>query len=327
LVKILENKYQNILWIFNYPNPNDIPSYVVGGIMPANILGIKKIIFLENHDPVKFLSNAKPKAIIISKAFNKNIHHLVNFAYEKKIKIISVFDDWNFDSYSRTDKSKINLPIAEKSDFIIVKTKTASKVLYEHTKLNSFVIPDMLRFTRYEPISRIRYPFEITWFGMPTNHDTLVSKLKNIDASNFKINLRVITSHINIIKNKIINLNLKNIDSEFIKWTPEFNKEIIKSDIVILPYAEDQERLVKSSNRIIDSLNLGRFVILSNVKQFKEFKHYTYFGDINKGLEWLKLNKAIALEKILKGQEYVNEFYSPETISQLWRKIINKVLI
>ena len=72
---------------------------------------------------------------------------------------------------------------------------------------------------------------------------------------------------------------------------------------------------------------MGRFVILSNVKQFKEFKHYTYFGDINKGLEWLKLNKAIALEKILKGQEYVNEFYSPETISQLWRKIINKVLI
>ena len=323
----MEKKYQKILWIFNYPNPNDIPSYVVGGIMPANILGIKKIIFLENHDPVKFLSNAKPKAIIISKAFNKNIHNLVNFAYEKKIKIISVFDDWNFDSFSRTDKSKINLPIAEKSDCIIVKTETASKVLYENTKLSSFVIPDMLRFRSYEPISCIRYPFEVTWFGMPTNHDTLVSELKNIDASNIKINLRVITSHTNIIKNKITNLNLKNIDSQFIDWTPEFNKEIIKSDIVILPYAEDQERLVKSSNRIIDSLNLGRFVILSNVEQFKEFEHYTYFGNINNGLEWLKLNKAIAIDKILKGQKYVNEFYSPESVIQLWRKIINKVLI
>ena len=79
MVDVLEKKYQKILWIFNYPNPNDIPSYVVGGIMPANILGIKKIIFLENHDPVKFLSNAKPKAIIISKAFNKNIHNFNNF--------------------------------------------------------------------------------------------------------------------------------------------------------------------------------------------------------------------------------------------------------
>ena len=74
------------------------------------------------------MSNANPRVIIISKAFNKNIHNLVNFAYEKKIKIISVFDDWNFDSSSKTDKSKINLPIAEKTDFIIVKTKTASKV-------------------------------------------------------------------------------------------------------------------------------------------------------------------------------------------------------
>ena len=162
---------------------------------------------------------------------------------------------------------------------------------------------------------------------MPTNHDTLVSELKNIDASNIKINLRVITSHTNIIKNKITNLNLKNIDSQFIDWTPESNKEIIKSDIVILPYAEDQERLVKSSNRIIDSLNLGRFVILSKVEQFKEFEHYTYFGNINNGLEWLKLNKAIAIDKILKGQKYVNEFYSPESVIQLWRKIINKVLI
>ena len=122
-------------------------------------------------------------------------------------------------------------------------------------------------------------------------------------------------------------LLLKNIDFQFIDWTPEFNKEIIKSDIVILPYTKDQERLVKSSNRIIDSLNLGRFVILSNVEQFKEFKHYTYFGDINNGIEWLKINKTKAIDKVLKGQKYVNEFYSPESVSQLWRKIINKALI
>ena len=51
------------------------------------------------------------------------------------------------------------------------------------------------------------------------------------------------------------------------------------------------------------------------------------FSNIDNGLEWLKLNKAIALDKILKGQKYVNEFYSPESVSQLWRKIINKVLI
>ena len=323
----MENKYQKVLWIFNYPNPNNIPSYVVGGIMPANILGIKKIIFLENHDPVKFLSNAKPKVIVISKAFSKNIHNLVNFAYEKKIKIISVFDDWNFDSFSKTDKSKINLPIAEKSDFIIVKTEAASRVLYKNTKLSSFVIPDMLRFKSYESISHIRNPFEVTWFGMPTNHDSLVSELKKIEASNIKINLRVITSHINIIKNKITILNLKNINFQFIDWTPEFNKEIIKSDIVILPYTEDQERLVKSSNRIIDSLNLGRFVILSNVEQFKEFKNYTYFGGINNGFEWLQLNKAKAIDKVLKGQKYVNEFYSPESVSKMWRKIINQALI
>jgi len=72
---------------------------------------------------------------------------------------------------------------------------------------------------------------------------------------------------------------------------------------------------------------LGRFVILSNVEQFKEFKNYTYFGGINNGFEWLQLNKAKAIDKVLKGQKYVNEFYSPESVSKMWRKIINQALI
>ena len=60
---------KNILWIFSHSNPQNIPSYVVGGIYPANYLGIKKVIFLSNHDPIELLNRYNPKCLIISKVF------------------------------------------------------------------------------------------------------------------------------------------------------------------------------------------------------------------------------------------------------------------
>ena len=45
----------DILWIFSWPNPEIIPSYVVSGIMSADYLKIQKVIFLESHDPKNFL--------------------------------------------------------------------------------------------------------------------------------------------------------------------------------------------------------------------------------------------------------------------------------
>ena len=319
-------KFDRVLWIFSHPNPSIIPSYVVGGIMPANILGIKKLIFLDSHDPQKTLSNFNPEILVISKAFHDNILGLIELAKIKKIKIISIFDDWNFDPNSKTNNTKRNLPIAKNSDVIIVKTKSASKVLYENTRLESKVVPDMTRFKSNDVYSKINYPFNATWFGMNTNHDTLLDELTNINDTKIKINLKIVTNFCDDIKLEINKLNLKHISFEFVEWHPEFDREIVNSDIVILPYPKDKERLVKSSIRIIDSLNLGRFVLLSDVSQFREFRDYTFFGDIAKGLQWLKENSHLAKNKVIRGQKYINEFYSPEVVSERWKKIIENVI-
>ena len=319
-------KFDRVLWVFSHPNPEIIPSYVVGGIMPANILGIKKIIFLDSHDPQKTLSSFDPEILIISKAFHDNILSLIELAKIKKIKIISIFDDWNFDPDSKTNNTKRNLPIANNSDVIIVKTESASKVLYENTKLESQVIPDMTRFNSHNVYSKINYPFNVMWFGMHTNHDTLLDELIKINKTKLKINLRIVTNFCDEIKYEINKLDYNNITFEYIEWHPKVDKEIVSSDIVILPYPDDKERLVKSSNRIIDSINLGRFVLLSDVSQFIEFRDYTFFGDIGKGLKWLKKNSHLAKNKVIRGQKYIKEFYSPEAISERWKKIIENVI-
>ena len=123
-------KNNDILWVFSWPNPEIIPSYVVSGIMPADYLKIQKVIFLESHDPKNFLLEFKPKLIIINKAFHSKVTILAQEARNLNIKIISIFDDWHFSSSSYNNPIfTYNKIIANYSDAIVVKTTTAANLV------------------------------------------------------------------------------------------------------------------------------------------------------------------------------------------------------
>ena len=319
-----QNSLEDALWIFSYSNPQIIPSYVVSGIMPANILGIKKLIYLINDDPQKTLNLYKPKTIIISKVFHKGVLVFVEQAKKQGVKVISIFDDWNFDKSSKTDNTVINLPLAKISDLIIVKTQAASEVLKQNTDLNSAVIPDMTRFKAAPASWNIDDPPKLIWFGMQSNHDSLIQHLEDINSLTFKTKLKIVTNFSNELKS-FLNGKYKKIEVEIIEWHPNFNIEISNSNIVIIPYPKDKERLVKSSNRIIDSMNLGRFVVLSDVVQFSEFRNFSYFGNIAKGVDWAVNNKNQIKNYVLRAQKHVSENYSQEVVAKMWQKIIEKI--
>ena len=44
------------MWVLSNRHPRKIPSYVVSAIIPANLLDIPIIIFLENFDPVQTIN-------------------------------------------------------------------------------------------------------------------------------------------------------------------------------------------------------------------------------------------------------------------------------
>jgi hypothetical protein len=317
---------KDILWIFSHKNPTYFPSYVVGGIMPADKLEIQKIIFLEDHDPNKLLVKYAPKILIISKAFHLKIKELIILAKERNIRVISVFDDWHF---METDINKnrllFNKYIADHSDQIIVKTLAASEIIKKYTNHRSIVIPDCIRYESILPIKKITYPFNISWFGMHSNHDTIKLAFNEISSTQNICKINIITNNIEELTSNLSEYeNVNTIDYKIIKWKKSLDKQIYQSDIIIIPYINDQIRYVKSSNRIVDSLNMGRFVIMSKAKQFSEFQDFCYQGNIGDGLNWLKKNEDKAIEKIYNGQRYVKSQYTIDTISNMWLNVINK---
>ena len=313
---VFNNK--EILWIFSHPQPVTIPSYICS-INTADYMGIKKIIFLQNHNAIELVKKYKPKYIIISKVFNSNIAPLIFAAKQESIKVISIFDDWSFPDKFR---EKINLPIAKNSDIIVAKTRAAADEITKNTGIECKVIPDPIRFKTHKVFKSIQNPLNVCWFGMNINHDSIIGELENLDNLNLKIKLTIITNFIPILEKKINNFKLKNIIIDLLDWTDKSYKNIINSEVVILPYPRDKIRLVKSSNRIIDSINLGRFTIISDVEQFKEFEKFTYYGEIPEGILWLKNNLKQAIKKTKHAQEYVLQNYSLKAISEKWLNII-----
>ena len=63
---------------------------------------------------------------------------------------------------------------------------------------------------------------------------------------------------------------------------------------------------VKSSNRILDSLNFGKFVIKSKTSYHTELDQYCFVGNIGEGINWYFDNYDIAIEKVKNGKKFEN---------------------
>mgnify|MGYP006086355351 CR=1 FL=1 len=316
--------YSNILWIFSSENPMSIPSYIVGGIMPADYLKIKKVIYLKHNNARKFLLKHKPKIIILSKALHNGILDLAKEAKFLDIKIISIFDDWHFENTKDEilDRSNLNRELTKLSKIIIAKTDYAAKIIKENTKVLPKVIPDCIRYKTLSPINSFKNPINVSWFGNYTNHKTVIKAIDEILLSDHKINLQIITNKIEKIKN-LLKDKKNSVSIKYFEWSLDLHKHIENSDIVILPLFKNNKSGVKSSNRIVDSLNMGRFVIVNENEQFKEFNKFCFFGNIGLGLNWIKNNEKEAIKKIVEGQKYVIEKYHLNKICSEWEKVIN----
>jgi hypothetical protein len=321
-----------VVWVFFHQYPAVVASYRLSGILPAKYLKIKKAIFLEKDNPLDLLNGLKPDVLIFAKPFHRNAVKLAKEAKNRNIKVIVTNDDWNFvdDTEKMREINNIMTDVAILSDAVVVKTKTAAKIVKKNTGIIPEVISDCLEFETKELINKINYPFELAWFGNSANLDTLLFGLLEIEESNLLVNLTIITNYSDYkdyLYNKINKLNLKNISIKFLEWTLSFYKKLEDVEIVIIPYISDKRRLVKSTSRIIESMNLGKFVITSTMPFNLELKKYCYLGHIGEGLKWVKENQDKALQIAKSGNDYAQKNYKVKKISNCWDQLINKISI
>ena len=72
-----------------------------------------------------------------------------------------------------------------------------------------------------------------------------------------------------------------------------------------------QWTLAKSSNRIIESLWAGRFVVAHPIPSYMEFNKWAWIGgDLAEGIAWMVDNAASIAGRVSAAQDYIASAYS-----------------
>jgi hypothetical protein len=108
-------------------------------------------------------------------------------------------------------------------------------------------------------------------------------------------------------------------------WSPAAVEEAIeRSDFVVLPQEQGTAwGRVKSHNRLVQTIRCGRLAIASPIPSYVELSDYAWVGErLDAGLRWALEHPEDAATRVLRGQAYVTERFSPEAIGVKWARVL-----
>lgn len=194
------------------------------------------------------------------------------------------------------------------ADVVIATTPEMASVIKQFTGRDARVIPDGYEFDEKEPCFEPGERLSVLWFGHPSNLGGLYDCLDDLQGCALKV----------CTKPGILS-------QEKFDVVPYSEAELLKCfrwcDVVIIPSRLGEKDLVKSHNRLVESIRSGKFVIASPLPSYKEYSDWVCIGNIKDGIEALKLMDKESVESSIKlAQAYIRENYSPERIGELWEK-------
>jgi hypothetical protein len=108
-------------------------------------------------------------------------------------------------------------------------------------------------------------------------------------------------------------------------WSPDAAVEAIaRSDFVVLPQEHGTPwGRVKSHNRLVETIRGGRLAIASPIPSYLELADYAWVGEpLGAGLRWALQHPDDATRRVVRGQAYVAERFSPEAIGAKWARAL-----
>ena len=284
---------------------------------------------------------------------NHHLEHNLEQAKDCDIIIIGKVMQADIGKYLYDELPKLNKPIVlDLCDNVFLDKRRfyyelliaiADKVIFASDKLkeavtNGFpkiseVIKDPTTLPIVEPKVIIDNNHQLCWFGLSNNLDNIVKFmypiLKQNESDNF--NLEIVTDTWNINKNFITEkLALPNIKITYTPWC-EYAEEqaIINSDAVIIPVDnKNKSKQVKTANRVITAISLGKPVITQPIDSYQEFKESIFMHE-DPALAWsayvMTDEKTVEL-KVKLGQAIIKKFFTLERISKQYLNLFKKQL-
>lgn len=164
----------------------------------------------------------------------------------------------------------------------------------------------------------------LLWFGYPQNLPPLLALIPALEryAARYPLLLTCVTS---AIPEGLMTPARTREDSrlrvQFVPWSPlVMDAAIAASDLVLIPSDyRDPVKQAKSPNRLVAGLHGGRFVVAHPLPAYAAYAGFAWIGeDLCAGVDWAITHPRAAVERIVRGQAYVDARHSGEAVARFW---------
>jgi len=216
------------------------------------------------------------------------------------------------------------LPLA---DTVVASSDLFTAVLQDKIRPDTriFYIPDAVEGAKVDPeLTPGNGAIKLLWFGYPNNYPLLRNELQNLcKLTNIaKVSLTAVTAWPaqTAPSSEIIN----DIHIVYRQWSPQVMKYALKAcDFVVIPGDDSPGRITKSANRVITAIWAGKFVAAYPLPSYQAFQPFAHIDcDLVGGIKWALENRDAALERIVAGQQYIQEHFAIQTIADAWERAL-----
>jgi hypothetical protein len=169
----------------------------------------------------------------------------------------------------------------------------------------------------------------LLWFGYPQNLPPLVELLPALEeyAAKYPLLLTCVSSGITPELNAPGRTGEQSrLRVQFVPWSPFImDAAIASSDLVLIPSDyRNPVKQAKSPNRLIAGLHGGRFVVAHPLPAYAPYADFCWVGeDLVRGIQWAMEHPRQAVERIARGQAYIDRHHSPEAVARFWLDVFH----
>lgn len=243
----------------------------------------------------------------------------------------TVFDICDLRIDQASEPGRRNLKMLREADRVVVSTPPLAEAVRPLGARETSVITDAYEGPRGEPAWRPQPDrLKALWFGHPSNLDTLQGLLAELVAVGRRrpIQFTILTGRVPDLPGLCKEFNQKwrhAVATRYDEWSLAATwAALAATDVVVIPSLPNApEKLVKSPNRIVESLWAGRCVVANPLPAYVPFAEWAFLDDsIGRGLKRALAEQDRVGDRVRAAQAYIADVHAPERIADQWERVI-----
>jgi glycosyltransferase involved in cell wall biosynthesis len=166
----------------------------------------------------------------------------------------------------------------------------------------------------------------LLWFGYPANLAPLLELIPALKSLARKVPLALTCVTQPVAEIAALTREEGPLEERFIPWRPTVMDAAISAcDVVLIPaHYHDPVKQAKSPNRLVAGIHGGRFVVAHPLPAYAPYAEFAWIGeDLCEGIEWAIRHPREVVERLARGQTYIDEKHSPQAVARFWLDVFH----